>query len=227
IYWFLPGREGSKLRVEREGYQWLAKARTEWWEECRIPRHQYIRAIKILSDKGLVFTARYKFAGRPIAHIRLNLPALLEGLQSTITKADKPTVPKADSLIPPKRTNQPYQSGQSLTKTTPETTTKTTPKNKVEPSPVTVVFEAILAHYNYPEDGGPDPIPIRAKEGSFIKKMIGRGFTPVDIIDCWLAKTKKKGQYCSMVYVNEDIKVEAPADPDKYIKGKYGHMVRR
>jgi len=116
IYWFLPSKEGSKLRVERDGYKWLAKARTEWWDECRITRHQYIRSIKILSDKGLVSTARYKFAGRPVAHVRLNFPALLEGLQSTVTKAD--------NLISPKRTVQSTESGQSLPETTPENTSK-------------------------------------------------------------------------------------------------------
>ena len=235
IYWFLPGEKGSKLRVEQAGYQWIAKARTEWWGECRITRHQYIRSIKILRDKDLVFTATYKFAGRPVAHVRLNLPALLEGLQSTIRKAD--------SLNLPKRTVQSPESGQSLTETTTETTSETTTKEKKgKPSPqVTEVFTAMQLYYGYPKKTDIDPIPSYGKEGTAIKRMLKRGFGIDQIISCWIEKIKSAGKFKSMVYVNEDIG-EVPSngsgknagvnrinsdDPDKYIKGKYGHMVQR
>ena len=41
VYWHLPSREGkARLQVEREGVLWLAKSRTDWWDEWRqaIPR---------------------------------------------------------------------------------------------------------------------------------------------------------------------------------------------
>ena len=45
VYWHLPNREGkARLRVEREGDLWLAKARAEWWDECRISPKQADRA---------------------------------------------------------------------------------------------------------------------------------------------------------------------------------------
>ena len=37
IYWHLPSSEGkTRLRIVRDGYFWLAKSHTEWWDECRL-----------------------------------------------------------------------------------------------------------------------------------------------------------------------------------------------
>ena len=56
VFWFLPGRNGSKLRIEHQGRPWLAKARADWHDECRISPKQFDRAIKILRSRGLVET---------------------------------------------------------------------------------------------------------------------------------------------------------------------------
>ena len=115
---------------------------------------------------------------------------------------------------------------QTTQKTITETTTET---KKAEPSPVDLVFKGIHSYYDYPDKVQIDPIPNYGKEGNFIKKMIGRGFSPGDIMLCWSEKVKKRGCYVSMNWVNEDIKVSPgnEIDPDKYVTGKYGHMVRR
>lgn len=57
----------------------------------------------------------------------------------------------------------------------------------------------------YPEKLKTDPIPNPAKEASFIKKMLSRGFTEEQIFNAWLAKVTKRGEFVSMYYVNNDI----------------------
>jgi hypothetical protein len=57
IYWHLPDKEGEqKLTVQRDGYWWLAKAREDWWGECRLTPKQFDRAIRHLEAKQLVCT---------------------------------------------------------------------------------------------------------------------------------------------------------------------------
>lgn len=117
IYWFLPDREGKlKLRIEREGEFWLAKNRTEWWEECRITKKQFDRAITVLRDKGLVTTKRFRFRGSPTVHIRLNVSVVVEGVNSILTKGEKPIRPNGNMEFD-ERVNSLH------TKNTTETTT--------------------------------------------------------------------------------------------------------
>ena len=44
IYWHLPPKgkslTRSKVHIEREGKLWLAKRRTEWWDEIRLTPRQ-------------------------------------------------------------------------------------------------------------------------------------------------------------------------------------------
>src|SRR5699024_12159927 len=55
IYWHLPNKSGEqKLRVEKDGHLWIAKGRSEWFEEIRLTARQFDRASKILEDKGLI-----------------------------------------------------------------------------------------------------------------------------------------------------------------------------
>ena len=51
-----------------------------------------------------------------------------------------------------------------------------------------------------------DPIPNYGKEGKAIKRMLTRGFTREEILDCWKAKVSQRGgEFVSMTWVNEDI----------------------
>ena len=81
------------------------------------------------------------------------------------------------------------------------------------------------SYYGYPEKTLQDPIPNYGKEGKSIKRMLERGLTPKQILECWMDKCKRAGMFKSMVYVNEDIKVEAPVD--KFENQKYSHIVHR
>lgn len=72
VFWFLPNQEGrTKLRVNKNGFTWLAKGREDWWNECRIKPRQYDTAIKKLIDLEILEKETFKFNGNPTTHIRI------------------------------------------------------------------------------------------------------------------------------------------------------------
>ena len=85
IYWHLPDHSGQpRLRIERDGYKWLAKKRDDWWKECRITPRQFDLATKLLQSKSLIKTATYKFGNSPIKHIRIDWENFLNELQLVV-----------------------------------------------------------------------------------------------------------------------------------------------
>lgn len=88
IYWFLPGKKGnSKIRINKDGKQWIAKKRTDWWDECCLTEFQFDRSIKVLRKLNLVGTKIYKFNGEPTIHITLNKEILLEIVNEYVDKS--------------------------------------------------------------------------------------------------------------------------------------------
>jgi hypothetical protein len=79
LFWYIPGREGkSKLRVERNGQFWVAKKRSDWWDECRITEKQFDRIAAHLSKERLIETANFKFRGERVKHVRIHWPIFLK-----------------------------------------------------------------------------------------------------------------------------------------------------
>ncbi len=79
VWWYLPNKQGqSKLRVKKDGKEWIAKKRNDWYEEVRISARQYDRASKKLAKLDLIETNLYKFNGVPTTHIRLNKKKLVK-----------------------------------------------------------------------------------------------------------------------------------------------------
>lgn len=73
LYWFSYNSNGkSKARIIKDGHYWIAKQRSEWWDEIRITERQYDRAVKLLVEKGFVVVGKYKFNSMPTVHIRPN-----------------------------------------------------------------------------------------------------------------------------------------------------------
>ena len=85
MFWFLPSKEGkSKIRVIKDGVGYLAKNRTDWWEECRITPRKYDTAIEKLKEKGIVKVKNSLFNNKVTPLISLNFEKLIE----LIDKAD-------------------------------------------------------------------------------------------------------------------------------------------
>lgn len=91
VYWYLPskGSEENKLRITRDGYEWLAIRRIEWWDRTRLSPDQADRALGILEKAGIIVKARYKFGGEIATHIRLDEAVFMGKLQYAI---DNPAV---------------------------------------------------------------------------------------------------------------------------------------
>lgn len=136
VFWHLPDkRNQTKLRVTKSGKRWIAKARYEWWDECRITPKQVDRALKLLRDQGLIETKNYRFDGAPTVHIRIVQDAFINTWQ-TLVKApeENPFLPDGKKRILPDGEKRFLPMGEihfnetvkTLTETTAETTTKNT-----------------------------------------------------------------------------------------------------
>ena len=90
IYWHLPDKEGEqKLSVQRDGHWWLAKAREDWWNECRLTPKQFDRAIRHLEAKHLIVAQVYKWQRVNTKHIRVNWAGLLQALSLLDAEKEK------------------------------------------------------------------------------------------------------------------------------------------
>lgn len=152
IYWHLSDKQGHiKLRVQHEGYLWLAKTAYEWWDECRLSPKQADRALGILEDRGYIETRLFKFAGSPTKHVRLLKDKFLDDWTKVImAPAENPFRPKGEI-----KSTEPAK---SLTETTADTTTEDLAPNGAsdaiqekpvkarQPKPRDLLFEAISEH---------------------------------------------------------------------------------
>jgi len=80
-------------------------------------------------------------------------------------------------------------------------------KAKKQPDPVIAeILTEMKSFLGYPDKTNKDPIPNYAKEGQFLKKMLGRHFTREEILSCWKTKVQqRRGEFVSLAWVNEDI----------------------
>lgn len=127
VFWNMPDKEGkTKLRVNKDGRQWLAKGRTDWWEEIRITPKQFDRAIKILKSLSLVETKLYKFNNAPTLHISLNESELYQRVNSILTKGENGFYPKGEIDFPERGITKDFtQRVNSITENTEITTENT------------------------------------------------------------------------------------------------------
>lgn len=163
IYWHMPSKKGrSRLSVHRDGQEWIACHRVEWWDRTRMTPRQIDRVFKILIAKGLIVKDRFHFAGKPTVHVRLNKERFLELWQGLVKnppvnpyKSNSPNGEIEDCLFhqtvktnSPNGENQFTASVNSYTETTTETTsrkravTHTTGKNTPEEAKAKTLIQA-------------------------------------------------------------------------------------
>lgn len=132
VYWYLPSKDDrSKLRVDRDGFMWIACHRYEWWERTRMTPKEADRAIKILCDKGVITKQLFKFAGDVTLHIRLIEETFLALWDNLISNPlENPFLPKVKIEIDQKVKSILTKSENPIT----ESTSKITTENKEIPS---------------------------------------------------------------------------------------------
>jgi len=132
MFWFKPDKNGkSKIRVHKKDGDWLAKTRSDWYDEIRITPKQYDRAIKILKSKGFVDVVIHRFNGTPTPHIRPLeeniVPQLNEWKKKQAIKSENITISTfGESPFLPLGKIDIDQMVKSITENTTEPTTKTT-----------------------------------------------------------------------------------------------------
>ena len=75
VYWHGSSKETGKPRMKifKDGHLWLAKAYSEWWEECRINERTARTCVTRIKSRGLIITNLYKFDGVPTVHMRIDM----------------------------------------------------------------------------------------------------------------------------------------------------------
>jgi len=97
-------------------------------------------------------------------------------------------------------------------KNTPEEEVPSSSKKKRAPKLHSrPIFAAIQKEFGYPEKTDKDPIPNYGKEARAIDRMKARGYSEDEILAAWKNKVRARGEFVSMVWVNEDMgKLERP-----------------
>jgi len=249
-YWLLISEHNI------EGETWIYNSYDSWAKQFKWLKPRAIqKQILMLEKDGYLISGQFKYKSKNNTKwYRIDYDKLNQSLDCEISNSplqEGNTDGENSNIEGENKHHDHTVNSQSLRLDLPQTTqenttkiiTKNTKEKKALPSPVDICFKAIHAYYMYPESGEPDPIPSYGKEGKAIKTMISRGFDTNQILSCWIEKVKKRNSWVSMVWVNEDISPSSKGaepegrnagvnninsdDPNKYIKGKYGHMVRR
>ena len=139
IFWYLPDKFGkSKLRVFKQDHWWIAKARYEWWDECRLTPRQLDGAVAKLKEKGLITTKSFFFDGARILHLRIDEKVFMETwekmMKTPVVNPFLPTDQITDSLnrhvsISPNGDSEITNPLSPLTEITTETTLNTSEAN--------------------------------------------------------------------------------------------------
>lgn len=150
IFWHLPNKEGkSKLRVQHDGKYWIAIRRSEWWERCRVTERQSDKALKILTDCGIIEKDVYKFNGEPTVHVRVIEEIFLKAWNNAVAvPMEIPFSPnRKNAPISPNSENEITKPLDVITKLSIPLTDLTTPLTTDSTTTDTVEFSEIATYY--------------------------------------------------------------------------------
>jgi len=143
----------------------------------------------------------------------LDIPGWYEHQSIRKDRYKKSELPAFEEVSNQPSSNQAPTTGRTnrtkVNRTKVNETKKNTPKGarKKRADPiVNEIFAEMRSYLGYPDSVKEDPIPSYGKEGQAIKRMLTRGFTRGEILDCWKGKVSQRGgEFVSMTWVNEDI----------------------
>ncbi|HEY9876821.1 MAG TPA: hypothetical protein V6D29_00135 [Leptolyngbyaceae cyanobacterium] len=84
-YWHDETTQGeSRIQIEKNGYLWLVKKHTDWYEECRLSERTARTSLNNLVARGLIEKAIFQYKGNPTTHIRIRWDNLARILLSNL-----------------------------------------------------------------------------------------------------------------------------------------------
>ncbi|CAG0993039.1 hypothetical protein PLCT2_02579 [Planctomycetaceae bacterium] len=129
VYWHLPNKEGlSRMKVVKEGRQWIAVRHYEWWDRARMTPDQARRALSTLCNLGILEKKVFKFYGETTTHVRIIEKRFMSLWEAALAlPAKNPYRPNQDSSTIPSRNGvQTIREWGATTIPVTETTTETT-----------------------------------------------------------------------------------------------------
>ena len=216
---------------EWEGYRWTYNSYTEWRKQFKFLSVPTIgRTIRNLEKKGLVvskvgpnkkdfdrtkwYRIDYEKFDELFPEDTLANDDGIKLTQSNVPKCDddgsKMTRSKVDSTgsRSPLYQNDPTIPDKNTTKTSSESNNKEESASK-KPRALKLhsrpIFAEMQKQFGFPDKTDKDPIPNYGKEAKAIDRMKARGYTEDEILAAWKAKVQARGEFVTMVFVNEDI----------------------
>lgn len=224
-YWVNINRSAKKNY--RDGYYWTYNTFQKWQKEFPFWSLSTIkRIVKNLESQKLIIVGNFNLSNIDrtkwyrVNHIklielesRLVQSDTLEDVNLTLPLVQSDTIGEpTDSvnLTPPipEINKQRLNTEIKGTDNSSSESKKRAPKLHTRP-----IFAEMQKAFGYPAETDKDPIPNYGKEAKAIDRMKRRGYSEAEIMAAWTAKVKGRGEFVSMVYVNEDI-----GKPDR--KGK-------
>jgi hypothetical protein len=122
VFWYLPAKSGTnKLVIHRDGEQWIACGRKQWWDRARVSPKQFDRAAKLLASIGLIEKRIYKFNGEPTVHVRIVHDKFVE-LWNAVSGGENSFSPKVNFDVPQRVKTNSTKGEAPYTEITTETT---------------------------------------------------------------------------------------------------------
>lgn len=149
VYWYLPGKHGSKLRIEREGRDWIAVKRYEWWERTRMSPKEADHALSVLLKRGIIVKEIFKFGSDPTVHVSLNTGTFLKLWNENVAHPlENPYSPKVNNEIDESGRSESTKGEKPYTESTTESTTETLDQSAKSPRPRNPMFDAVSWAWN-------------------------------------------------------------------------------
>jgi len=223
-YWAITNQRAG--RNEREGFFWTYNTFKDWNEQFPFWSLATIKRIFARLEKtGFLISGRYNKSNiNRTKWYRVNHEAISLLAQSELSIGS--TCDNGTAQPDPLDSVNLTPSGQAQVtneKKVPEITHRLTTESnnrevpsssKKKPAPQLhsrPIFAEIQKEFGYPEKTEKDPIPNYGKEAKAIDRMLKRGYSEAEILAAWQKKVRARGEFVSMVWVNEDMgKPERP-----------------
>lgn len=214
---------------EWEGYFWTYNSYSDWQKQFPfMSKETLARAIRKLEKMGLIVSKvgpnrksfdRTKWYRLDYDRFEDMFPDERDNMTRRRQQIDPSIVPECSDEDVILTQHNEASHDDKLTSTIPDKTSSeinnkevSSSKKKTQPLKLHTrpIFAEMQKEFGYPEKTDKDPIPNYGKEAKAIDRMGKRGYTEADILAAWQTKVRARGEFVSMVYVNEDI-----GKPDK------------